>query len=206
MWVMIISYSCPIGGKTIIMNITTEEIVMQVVVAIINGSGTHGKDEFIKMVIKQRQAKINIYNYSTIDRAKEVAVLLGCPMNDKTEAARNLWSGIKDLAIAYNNGPVKEAVKYVYGAGTFTLEDEKSIVFIHCREKEEIEKLKVALEKMVDQVITVLVIRPDQPIPKCEKDSTDKILETFYNFTVENRSLTALEDAARSFLDKYAKD
>lgn len=137
-------------------------------VAIINGSGESGKDTFIEMCKKQPGVKVE--SLSTIDMPKAILTSLGLwDGKTKGEGERRLMSDMKDMITRYNDGIFHDIIKRVKQIdddherrviegieGRLEVDDagltmrfslvptmtDELIVFIHCREPEEIQKLK----------------------------------------------------------------
>lgn len=106
-------------------------------VFIINGSGGVGKDTFVTFVSKSMHEPV--MNFSSIDKVKEIATLAGWN-GDKSEKGRKFLSDLKLLCTEYNNLPflsLEEKVKEF-------IESDASMLFLHIREPEEIEKAKIA--------------------------------------------------------------
>lgn len=104
---------------------------------IINGSGGVGKDTFVELVSKM--LTLSVMNFSSVDKVKEVARIIGWT-GGKTERDRKFLSDLKLLCTDYNNMPfnsMREKVK------EFT-ESNATMLFLHIREPEEIEKARVA--------------------------------------------------------------
>jgi hypothetical protein len=102
-------------------------------VFIINGSGGAGKDTFISLL----DYKALVMNFSSVDKVKEVAKIIGWN-GAKTEKDRKFLSDLKQLCTNYNDMPLnsmKEKYKNFLGTNAHFL-------FLHIREPEEIERAK----------------------------------------------------------------
>ena len=100
-------------------------------IVIINGTGGSGKDTFVEMTKKYAK----VYNFSSIDKVKEVAALVGWK-GTKTEKDRKFLSDLKRLTTEYNDmafNSIKEAVDIF-------LKSNNELMFIHIREPEEIKR------------------------------------------------------------------
>lgn len=175
---------------------------------IINGSGTHGKDEFISKVRKHTEGRWTVFNVSTVDRVKQVCEFMDCPRSEKTDKARNFWSAVKDAWVAYNDGPTQAMSEYVAEAkrteqmlSTLKQGIEQVVVFIHCREPEEVDKLLSACSKYA-QVCTLMIDRPGQDVPNCSKDDPENVQAYDYDCVYSCRSLEELDYAAAQFVIK----
>lgn len=167
-------------------------------VVVINGSGTSGKDYFIKEVESQTtHPLVTVYNRSSVDTVKWVCGLMGCKADEKTDRARNFYSDVKDAWVRYNNGPFNEFIATV----KFFIGYHKRInvlIFYHVREAEEILKIKDHFGK---NCMTLLVRRPDIQIPDCKKDKTENVEAIAYDQIIENDgSLKDIESKANEFL------
>ena len=100
-------------------------------VVIINGTGGSGKDTFVEYTSKYA----NIKNYSSIDKVKEVAKVIGWD-GGKTEKDRKFLSDLKRLTTEYNDMAFNDIKKH-YKEFLTTKEE---IMFIHIREPEEIKR------------------------------------------------------------------
>lgn len=136
---------------------------------IINGTGSSGKDEFIK------QCKLfddNIENISTIDFVKSLAKYAGWD-GKKDERGRRLLSDLKDALVLYDDIPFKETLTNVEMFSNKT-------VFIHCREPDEIRKLKEALSAK-----TLLI--KNSNVDGTINNHADKDVNLFcYDYVVDN--------------------
>lgn len=136
---------------------------------IINGSGSSGKDEFIK------QCKLfdeDIENISTIDFIKSIAKYAGWD-GKKDERGRRLLSDVKDALIRYDNLPLKNIVD------STKMFDNKT-VFIHCREPSEIDKIKNALSAKT------LLIKNDN-VKEITTNHADRDVELYhYDYVINN--------------------
>ena len=100
-------------------------------IVIINGTGGCGKDTFVSFVSKYKR----VYNFSSIDKVKEIAKLIGWD-GGKTDKDRKFLSDLKKLTTEYNDmafNSIKDAINI------FKNSDDE-IMFIHIREPEEIKR------------------------------------------------------------------
>lgn len=116
-------------------------------VFIINGSGGVGKDTFVSLV--SDVVKFGVLNYSSVDKIKEIAREIGWD-GGKTEKDRRFLSDLKILCAEYNDLPFN-SMKQKYEE---FLSGNWSVMFLHIREPNEIEKAKA-----VFSANTVLVRR-----------------------------------------------
>jgi len=101
---------------------------------VINGVSGSGKDEFIKQL--DLLSIITIHNESTINPIKDVMLSLGWN-GDKTNENRQLMVDLKKAWIRWNHFACVNYVESIYHKVSLS----RSIMFIHCREPEEIRKI-----------------------------------------------------------------
>lgn len=107
---------------------------------IINGTPGSGKDTFVD-IFKNYWKYGDVYNFSSVDRVKEAAKILGWDSNVKTEKDRKFLSDLKSLSDSYNDQSFNLMTKqYKYLENNGNLED---IIFYHIREPHNIERLKM---------------------------------------------------------------
>lgn len=157
---------------------------------IINGCGGVGKDEFIK---KCKLYKDNIVNMSTIEYVKKVAIQCGWD-GKKDDKGRRLLSDLKDALTRYNNIPVKHILESLHNY-------DNSIIFIHCREPDEIKLLKNKLNAK-----SLLITNAN--IPLIETNHADKcVFNVEYDYVVDNSgSIGDLIISAQVFLIKLENE
>lgn len=165
---------------------------------IINGRAGAGKDTFVSFC--QDHAKNNlIINLSTVDIVKRIATLCGWK-GEKDEKNRLFLSDLKDLLTKWNDIPFKETInqitRYEQNAIGANL-----IFFVHCREPEEIERLRDFLGAK-----TIFVKR--DTMPQVVSNHADKNVENFeYDIYIENNgTIEELSEKARQFLTEEEKE
>ena len=160
-------------------------------VIIINGTGGSGKDTFVEFVSKYAK----VYNFSSIDKVKEVARVIGWD-GGKTEKDRKFLSDLKKLTTEYND----MAFKSIINAVNYFMESDSEIMFIHIREPEEI-------QRVVDmfQAETLLIRRKGhETILSNESDA--RVEEYSYNYYYLNDTLEELDLQAQDFVRKLRRD
>lgn len=168
-------------------------------IVVINGSGGVGKDQFIKYFAELTNDNTQVINHSTIDTVREALKFFGVHPDKKGDKERKFLQAIKQAWIDYNDGPLKECICYIDLIRTTRYQShhiayDHNVFFVHCREPEEIQKLK----DKYDDCITVLIKRPGRPIP--ENDS-DKNVDNFsYNYEYRASSLIELKRCAQDFI------
>lgn len=154
-------------------------------VIIINGTGGSGKDTFIEFCSKYTAVK----NFSSVDKVKEVAKLVGWD-GGKTDKDRKFLSDLKRLTTEYNDmafNSVKEAVKEF-------LQSNNELLFIHIREPEEIKRASEAFN-----ALTLLVKR--EGLKNIDTNDSDKFVDDYpYDYIILNSTLEKLESDAFDFV------
>lgn len=136
---------------------------------IINGSAGCGKDEFVKKCMIYKE---NVVNMSTIDFVKTIALKCGWD-GKKDDKGRKLLSDIKDALTAYDDIPIKHILSDVKKYNG-------NIIFIHCREPQEIKKLKNVLCAK-----TLLITNKN--VREIKTNHADKNVSAYkYDYTVDN--------------------
>lgn len=162
---------------------------MEKIVIIINGVGGAGKDTICELAAKHYKVK----NISAITPIKDIAKNYGWN-GEKDARSRKFLSDLKRVFIDYNDLPTK----YLYGQYREFLESKNEILFVHIREKEEIEKFK----KLVNiRCKTLLIDRQNIEVEKWGNASDDEVKNYQYDLYFENnRSLSEIEQKLVSFL------
>jgi len=144
-----------------------------------------GKDEFISCC---RDYKENIVNMSTIDFVKKIAAQCGWDKK-KDEAGRRLLSDLKDALTRYNRMPVNCVLESLSNYSD-------SIIFIHCREPNEIEYLKSKIGA------TTLLITNNNTKNIVGNHADKNVFNFEYDYVVDNSgTLEDLEKSAIIFLE-----
>lgn len=170
---------------------------MKFQVVIISGSSGVGKETFITLCQKYVDYSMNT---STVDYIKTIAKRCGWT-GSKTERDRKFLSDLKKLLVEYDDVPFKKAVKTIndyhldlfektIGIDSTNL---KSLVFVHCREPQEIERLRALFNG-----VTLLITNKNISI-----DENTDFLNYQYQFIIGNDgNIEDLESLASIFIDK----
>lgn len=160
-------------------------------VFIINGSGGVGKDTFVELVSKV--FNLSVMNFSSVDKVKEIARIIGWT-GGKTEKDRKFLSDLKLLCTDYNNMPFNSMSEKVR---EFT-ESDATMLFLHIREPEEIEKAKVAFSAK-----TVLIKR--DAVKQITSNMADgNVFNYQYDIVVDNDGdLAGFESKAAEFVKDF---
>lgn len=147
-------------------------------VIIINGKGGVGKDTLCDIAAKYYLVK----NVSAIDPYKEIARKYAGWNGEKDMKSRKFLSDLKQLFIDYNDSPMRYINERV---NDFVLGKDQ-ILFIHCREINEIDKI---VDRMKDRksvkCVTLLVKRPDFD-ETYGNSSDDNVYNYDYDFIFNN--------------------
>lgn len=155
-------------------------------IIVINGTGGCGKDTFVSFVSKYSK----VYNFSSIDKVKEIATLIGWD-GQKTEKDRKFLSDLKKLTTEYNDmafNSIKDAINNFKN-------NDNEIMFIHIREPEEI-------KRVVDTfgAKTLLIKRKNYEI--ITSNISDASVENYdYDYIIYNDTLDKLEEDAKKFIN-----
>lgn len=164
-------------------------------VVIINGGVAVGKDSFVEAV-KSIIGEFRCFNYSTVDFVKFVATCAGWKGN-KTPENRLFLSNLKKLLTEWDDIPFKKTAREIQDAAIVARNNgclNDSVIFIHCREPEEIERLA-----NVFVAHTLLIERPSDEQPSNESDAN--VFDYDYEVVVENTGdLELLRESARTYI------
>jgi len=164
---------------------------------VVNGFPGSGKTTFEDICCKT--LKIYGHKISTVDFVKIIA--RACGWNGlKTPENRKFLSDLKDLLTKWNDVPFKEIVKAIdkirLQFKNYDMDFKKCVIFIDCREPDEIEKICTQLNA---KSILVRRAKVEQDLQSNHADSN--ILDYSYDIIIENNgSLEDLEAAALTFM------
>ena len=169
-------------------------------VYIINGAPGSGKSTFCQKVI-DIVGKNWGYELSTVDLVKEIATDLGWN-GEKTLKNRKFLSDLKDLLTEWNDIPFKHTTKHVRiikeHFDNFNLDSDEAAIFINCREPEEIERLKQALNAK-----TILIRRDKAENGSVSNHADANVLNYKYDIEIRNNGdLRELAYLALDFVEK----
>ncbi len=143
---------------------------------VINGSAESGKDKFIEFIQEMCGKEAMIFNESTIDPVKRALLSLGMDPTDKTPENRQMMVDLKQLWIKNTTG--MGSVDYTEKMFTFykeqyTIFDGPKVLFIHCREPEEIRKI---VDRFPNECETLLISSPNG---KALKNGADDVVNDY---------------------------
>lgn len=164
-------------------------------VIIINGQGGVGKDTLVDEFLKRHKGA----SISAIDAVKEAAKNIGWN-GGKSDADRKFLSDLKALSINYNDFPLKDIMYKFYW---FICERKGSVLFVHIREPEEIEKCKKNIEYTGWARVKTLIVLSDGKQRKYGNDSDDKVTDYAYDVKFVNHIGNEYEKGCsrRAFVD-----
>ena len=159
-------------------------------IVVINGTGGCGKDTFIKLISKYKK----VYNFSSIDKVKEIARIIGWD-GTKDEKSRKFLSDLKKLTKEYNDMPyncTKEAIEEFKNSDC-------EIMFIHIREPEEIKRI-------VDTFGAKTLFIKRENLNEIPSNSSDgRVSKYKYDYSILNTTLGEYEKKACEFINWLEK-
>lgn len=174
-------------------------------VVVINGKAGCGKDTFVAMCQDVLGAN-RVLNISTVDFVKEVAIFCGWD-GTKTPENRKFLSDLKDILTQWDDVPLKKVcqeIKTWQHLWIASGEYDKAVVFIHCREPKEIDKL--LKEFQTYEPVTLMIRRSAAESVEQINSSDNSVFDYAYDYTIHNDSnLSWLYNEARMFLQDYLK-
>lgn len=167
---------------------------MRKYIFIINGAAGSGKDTFVdslSIVTKDMIDTGGVENFSSVEVIKELAKKVGWD-GSKRESDRKFLSDLKQLCKEYNDLPFKSLIHTV---SNFYKSINNEFLFLHIREREEIDRAKMAFG-----ALTVLVKRPN--VSPVQSNASDKnVYDCNYDIIINNDgSISNLKDLAVRFI------
>lgn len=153
-------------------------------IIVINGPAGIGKDSFVKEFSKYRKT----INFSSVDKVKEVAKIIGWT-GAKLEKDRKFLSDLKALTTKYNDMSYVDTVEAIR---KFKKSDNE-YMFIHIREKEDIERIVKEFK-----ATTLLIVKDNVEIIASNVSDANIFEYEKYDYTIK---IDVLEN-----LEKYVKD
>lgn len=166
-------------------------------IVVINGAAGSGKDTFVSRVV-EILGEERCYNYSTIDFVKYLAIIAGWK-GSKTPKDRKFLSDLKRVLTDWDDLPYKITEKEIESTATAFLENghfNDSVMFIHCREPEEIERLATNF-----MAHTLIVRRAAAEEVKQINKSDNEVYNYSYEYVIENNgALEELTESAKTYI------
>lgn len=148
---------------------------------IINGKGGSGKDTCIEGVQALYGGEAHVNNVSTIDPIKEAAKVIGWD-GSKDDKSRKFLADLKKLSTEYNDYPnqyIKDKIEHFkYNMAT--------LLFIHCREPENIKEIEKYIMEYNIPYTTILVKRETTEDHEYGNMSDDNVDNYTYNEIFDN--------------------
>ena len=162
-------------------------------VVIINGQGGVGKDLFVNYC---EDVYDFVYGFSTVDFIKYAAHKFGWA-GTKEPKDRKMLSELKRILKEWDDVPYKKTAEYIQMVKANAIfNDHDEVLFIHCREPEEIQRLKDDFDAM-----TILIRRPE-----VEQDwgntADDEVFDFFYDYVIINNTKEELKGSAEFFINE----
>lgn len=162
-------------------------------VVVINGQGGVGKDLFVNYC---EDVYDFVYGFSTVDFIKYAAHKFGWT-GTKEPKDRKMLSELKRILKEWDDVPYKKTAEYIQAAKANAIfNDHDEVLFIHCREPEEIQRLKDDFD-----AITILIRRPE-----VEQDwgntADDEVFDFFYDYVIINNTKEELKESADFFINE----
>lgn len=166
-------------------------------IIIINGKGCSGKDTCAEFV---EQTYISqVVSVSTIDCIKIIALDCGWT-GSKSHKDRKFLSDLKKLVSDYSDLPHRTVMSLV---NQFCQNSPYTIMFIHCREPENIQRLVSDISEYDNCVCsTLLITRPSIEDENFGNSSDDDVENYTYNY-IFNNSFESLDDYRKSFMEFF---
>lgn len=155
-------------------------------IIVINGIGGVGKDSFVEF-IKRNYFIGTVVNVSTIDNVKSAAAQLG-------------WDGVKDEKGRLFLSELKKFANNFYPISVNTVREaiknnpRASVIFVHCREPKEIDKIKEEFD------IKTILVKSDR-VTAPNNNSDLNVGNYDYDYVIDNNgTLYDLEKTAKRFI------
>lgn len=167
-------------------------------IIIINGPGGVGKSTFVKFCKEENYLTAE---YSTVDLIKKIASYCGWN-GQKDLKNRKFLSDLKDLLTEWNDLPFTKTLQFIRGTlDMWSVEGfklNKAVIFIHCREPEEISRLE-------DEVgaKSLLITNSNMKEKTYGNHADDNVYNYNYTYTIDNNgTLSDLKNKAKDFIEK----
>lgn len=171
----------------------TVELQLTNAIFIINGSGGCGKDTFVDYVKNHIPSTYKLQSISTIDPVRNMLADYGIDTYKKTERDRLLLSEIKSAIMKYDPYYSFKNTLSVFNRIFQDPYEQKGVIFVHCREKEDIDRLKKL------GAYTIL-IKNDNVSHITSNESDKNVFDYNYDFIISNNgTLEEIEQKAKDF-------
>lgn len=165
---------------------------------IINGRPRSGKDSFVSFCLEELGAFGKLI--STVDFVKKIATECGWD-GTKDLKNRKFLSDLKDLLTNWGDVPYKKTLQEIdmfkFDLDCWNVPD-KGMVFIMCREPEEIERFERELNAK-----SLLIRRASVEFEQQSNHADSEVLNHKYDYIIENNgTIDELKEKAKDFLKK----
>lgn len=174
-------------------------------VIVVNGRPMVGKDSFCQLVqriMEERVGPRSCLITSTVDLVKDIARDCGWD-GSKTPENRKFLSDLKDLLTEWGDVPYNDIADYIDSAKLFWKHthypEDKTIIFVMCREPEEIQKF---VDRMGAK--TLIVRRPEIEDTSQFNHADNEVFDFEYDIHIDNRgTIEHLEELAKEFVEEF---
>lgn len=168
-------------------------------VVIVNGAPRSGKSKFAEFCVKELKGFGAVF--STVDLVKSIAKKCGWD-GEKTEKNRKFLADLKNLLTEWNDVPFTDIGKKInmfdFTLGQYDFDGHKGVVFVMCREPEEI-----ARYVRVYGATTVLIKRKEVDNVAHLSEVDMNTWDYKYDYVIDNNgTLEDLKQSAKEFLNK----
>ena len=169
-------------------------------VIVINGFAGVGKSTFVKFCKEEAGKNQDVFELSTIDSIKKIAKSIGWN-GQKTRRDRKFLSDLKDLLTQYNDYPHQIVLEKIFEIKEVTYKPENLVIFVHCREPEEIQRFKDELNA------TTLLLRRAKSESVMQVNHADNgVFDFKYDFDIlNNNGLDELKKDAKIFMENLGE-
>ena len=169
-------------------------------IIVINGAAGSGKTTFAELCCAQ-VAPFGL-NVSTVDFVKHLATECGWD-GTKTAANRKFLSDLKQLLVEWNDVPYHKTIEAIEqwerGMAVYGIDSPDTMVFVHCREPEEITKFVKR-----NNARTLRIIRPNVEGVAASNASDANVGNFVYDdVIVNNGSLDDLTKKAAAYVENF---
>lgn len=177
---------------------------MHNLVIIINGKPRVGKDTFAHIVFKLLSNEW-VVNLSTVDPVRKIMDIFRIDVTKKTPEIRRAMSDCKefletfDVTTDYVVNMIESVVNKIEGNPVF---------IVHCREPQNIDKLKSRLTPQ-HYVVTVLLERNTENVQyaDADNDSDNNVANYSYDYVLHNNgNLEDFEKTVATYLSRFFAD
>ena len=169
-------------------------------IVIINGAGGSGKDTCVELIKSYVRNQYEVKNLSTITKVKEIACDMGWNY-EKDDRGRAFLADLKRVWKTYNNGPFKEITRQIGELNLFEeITGKECLIFIHCREREEINEFKEWCENRGIDCQTLFIKRDG--IQRFYNSADSNVEFYNYDYTIINDgSIEVLEKKCQKWIE-----